>query len=191
VISPLTGSTDADAISAALRGGYLFDIGGVKAGPMLGFRHTRTRVDGYAEGGDPALAILVDRQTLSSTTSDLGAEVHVALSDRVDGFAGIAWRHEFGDEYRTLTTRLAQSPLLPIGTSVQNFEGRDHGVVTGGLSFDVSANMSATLAGAATFARESGNNFQIDASLGIRSKSVSYSAATRAIGLFGCVVQFA
>jgi len=166
IISPVTGSTDADTLSAALRGGYLFDIGGIKAGPMLGLRHTRTRVDAYSESGDPGLAIQVDRQRLSSTTSDVGAEIHASLSPTIEAYAGIAWRHEFGDEYRTLTTRLAQAPLLPIGTSISNFSGRDYGVVSGGLSFDLTANVSATLAGSATFARDNGNSFQIDAGLG-------------------------
>lgn len=168
VVSPVVGETDADTVNAALRGGYLFDLGGVKAGPVLGLRHTRTRVDPYQDSGDPSLAILVDRQKLSSTTSEVGAQVHATLSDRVQGFAGIAWRHEFGDEARILNTRLAQSPLLPINTTIQNFDGRDYGVVSAGLSFDMSEKLNATLAGAATFARGDADSFQIDAGLSLR-----------------------
>lgn len=168
VISPVSGSADGDTVSASVQGGYLFDLGGVKAGPLLGLRHTRTRIDAYDETGDAGLAMLVERQSLSSTTSDLGVTVHAPLGrETVNAFASVAWRHEFGDEYRTLTTRLAQSPLLPIGTEIRNFDGWDYGVVSGGLSFDLTQNMSATVAGSATFARNSGNSFQIDAGLGI------------------------
>ncbi|MGE0284198.1 MAG: autotransporter domain-containing protein [Rhizobiaceae bacterium] len=168
VVLPVVGETDADTVNAALRGGYLFDLGGVRAGPVLGLHHTRTRVDAYQDSGDPSLAILVDRQKLSSTTSEVGAQVHAALSERVQGFAGIAWHHEFGDEARVLTTRLAQSPLLPINTTIQNFDSQDYGVVSAGLSFDVSENLNATLAGAATFARGDADSFQIDAGLSLR-----------------------
>lgn len=45
----------------------------------------------------------------------------------MEGYLNLTRPHEFGDRSRTLTTTLEQAPLLPIRTSVDDFESRDHG----------------------------------------------------------------
>ena len=50
----IRGSTDASAVALAARGGYLFDFGRLRAGPIAGLTYIHSKVDGYTETGRPA-----------------------------------------------------------------------------------------------------------------------------------------
>lgn len=171
VLYPVSGSTDADTFGATLRGGYLFDLGGLRVGPLLGLRYSRTEVDGYRERGDALLAYRVDGQTLTSKTGEAGVQLrtpfHVA-GRAMEGYLNLTWQHEFGDRNRTLTTTLEQAPLLPIRTSVDDFESRDHGVIGGGVSLALSDNLSVALSASTTFAGDDGHPYQVGTSLDYR-----------------------
>lgn len=169
VLYPAAGETDGDAFTAAARGGYLFDLGGARLGPVAGIRLVRANVDGFTETGDPLLAFRVEDQTMETTTGELGVQVRTAfeLGGRpAEGFVNLAWQHEFGDPTRVQTATLLQSPLLPITTQIDNFGRRDYGTIGGGISLRLSDRASAMLTGSSTFARDGGDIHQIDAGIG-------------------------
>ncbi len=171
VLAQVSGGTDADTFGAALRGGYLFDLGGLRVGPILGFRYSRTEVDGYSEGGDALLAYRVDGQNLTSKTGEAGVQLRTPFSvggQSMEGYLNLTWQHEFGDRSRTLTTNLEQAPLLPIRTTVEDFESRDYGVIGGGVSLDLTHNLSVVLSASSTFGRSNDHQYQIGTSLDYR-----------------------
>ncbi|MCY1280993.1 outer membrane autotransporter barrel domain protein [compost metagenome] len=171
VLQPVSGSTDADTFGAALRGGYLFDFGGFRAGPVLGFQYSRAKVDGYREGGDPLLAYRVDGQTLKSKTGEAGVQLRAPFAvggQALEGYLNLTWQHEFGDKTRSLTTTLAQAPLLPIRTEVSDFESRDYGVIGGGVSLGLGDNLSLVLSASSTFGRDDGRQYQVGTALDYR-----------------------
>jgi outer membrane autotransporter protein len=63
---PITPNTDANTTVAAIKAGYLFDLGAVRLGPIGGFTYTDTHVKGYSEAGDPFLTQTVADQFLQS-----------------------------------------------------------------------------------------------------------------------------
>jgi uncharacterized protein YhjY with autotransporter beta-barrel domain len=168
ILDPVTGQTNANTFSTAVQGGYRFDLGGIKAGPVLGFTYTRAKVEGYDEGGDPMLAYTVGAQKLESSVGEAGVQMHVPLGSDGDNahiYLNLSLLHEFGAKERLLISTLEQAPLLPIQTEIGNFESRNYGKVGGGFAFDVSLSRGATVSASSTFGRDDVSQFNIGASL--------------------------
>lgn len=171
VLAQVSGNTDADTFGAALRGGYLFDLGGLRVGPILGFRYSRAEVDSYREEGDALLAYRVDGQNLTSKTGEAGVQVRTPFSvvgRPMEGYLNLTWQHEFGDTDRTITTTLVQAPLLPIRTTIEDFESRDYGVIGGGVSLDLTRNLTMVVSASSTFGRSNSHEYQLATSLDYR-----------------------
>ncbi|MBX9592088.1 MAG: autotransporter domain-containing protein [Hyphomonadaceae bacterium] len=171
IIDTIRGSTDATSFAAAAKGGYLFDFGSLRAGPIAGLTYIHARVDGYTETGDPLLAFTVAGQTLESITGNVGVQVRapfMAGGNVVSPFLNVTLEHQFGDTTRTLTASLVQAPILPILTPVSNFDSRTYGRVEGGVTFEIGPNVSATINASSTFAREEGNDWRVSTGLNYR-----------------------
>jgi outer membrane lipase/esterase len=169
---PINSSTDASTFAVAARGGYLFDLGGLRAGPIAALTYIHTRVDGYTEKGDDLATFNVSAQTLDSLTGNLGlrflAPFKAADGSLVIPYVNVMLEHQFGDDARTVTTTLTQAPLLPILTSSSNFEDRTYGRVEGGITLQLTPDLSATFTGASTFARDDGQDYRVSVGLNYR-----------------------
>ena len=75
VIDPLHASVDGNHWLAGAKGGYLFPVGIMRAGPVLAIDYAKAKVDGYTEEGDAALTLNVSSISAKSMTGGIGAEV--------------------------------------------------------------------------------------------------------------------
>ncbi len=167
----LRGSTSGDAVAAAARGGYLFDLGKVRAGPIAGLTYVRARIDGYTEtGGSGALA--VGEQTVESLTGSAGVRVLApfqAGSTLFVPYLNVTLEHHFGDSTGQLTAGLSGGPPgAPLSVSFPVFDTRDYGKVEGGVTIELAPEASVSLSGASTFAREDGHDYRVSAGLNYR-----------------------
>ncbi|HEY1245468.1 MAG TPA: autotransporter domain-containing protein [Hyphomicrobiaceae bacterium] len=171
ILDPVRSSTDATSVAAAVRGGYLFDVGALRAGPIAGLTYLHTRLDGYEESGDPLLTFKVSSQTLDSVAFNLGLRFLApfqAGGSTVVPYLNVMLEQQFGDPTRTLTASLSQAPLLPILTPIANFEDSTYGKVEGGVTFQLGPALSATVNAATTFARSDERDFYVNAGLNYR-----------------------
>jgi outer membrane lipase/esterase len=171
VLDPVRSSTDASSFAAAARGAYLFDFGGLRAGPIAGLTYIHSRVDGYTEKGDELLTFNVSAQTIDSLVGNMGVQFRtqfLAGGNLVSPFVNITLEHQFGDNTHMMTANLTQAPLLPILTAVPSFDTRTYGRVEGGLTFQMGEDVSATVNAASTFARDEGNDWRISTALNYR-----------------------
>jgi uncharacterized protein YhjY with autotransporter beta-barrel domain len=171
VVDAVRSETDAITIALAARGGYLFDVGKVRAGPIGGLTYIRARVDGYAEKGDPLLTFDVASQTFDSLTGHIGLRFLApfkAGDSLVVPFLNVTLEHQLGDDTRVLTASLTQAPLLPILSSVSNFDARTYGKVEGGMTFQLNPGLGATIGGSSTFTRDDARDFTFNAGLNLR-----------------------
>jgi outer membrane lipase/esterase len=171
VIDSVRSSTDASALALAARTGYLFDFGRLRAGPIAGLTYVHTRVGGYTERGDPLLTFKVEEQTVDSLTGNVGLRFLApfrAGGGVVIPYLNVTLEHQFGDATHTLTTTLTQAPLLPILSPVTTFDTRTYGLVEGGITFQLGGDLSATIAGSSTFARDEGEDYRVSAGLNLR-----------------------
>jgi uncharacterized protein YhjY with autotransporter beta-barrel domain len=171
VIDAVRGETDAFTFALAARGGYLFDFGKLRAGPIAGLTYTHARVDGYTEKGDPLLTFDVSAQTLETLTGNVGLRFLApfrAGGGVVIPYLNILLEHQFGDDTRTLTASLTQAPLLPILSPVATFDARTYGRIEGGITFQLGHDLSATVSGASTFARDDAHDFRVSTGLNFK-----------------------
>jgi uncharacterized protein YhjY with autotransporter beta-barrel domain len=165
-------NTDADAFAVAARTGYLFDFGSLRAGPIAGLTYIHSRVDGYTETGDNLLTYNVAAQTLDALVGNIGirflAPFKTASGNLVVPHLNIMLEHQLGDDTRTLTASLTQAPLLPIPTTLPNFESRTYGRIDGGITFQIGPDASAIISAGSTFARDEGEDYRISAGLNVR-----------------------
>ena len=170
VIDAVRGETDAFTFALAARGGYLFEFGKLRAGPIAGLTYIHARVDGYTEKGDPLLTFDVSSQTLDTLTGNVGLRFLApfkAGGGVVIPYLNILLEHQFGDDTRTLTASLSQAPLLPILSPVSTFDARTYGRVEAGITFQLDPALGASISGASTFARDD-HDFRVSAGLNFK-----------------------
>lgn len=167
----IRGSTDASAVALAARGGYLFDFGRLRAGPIAGLTYIHSKVDGYTEKGDPQSTLNVSALTVDALTGSVGVRF---LAPFQSGgrffvpFLNVTLEHNFGDSSQALSASLTQAPLAPVLTPVPSFDTRTYGKIDGGLTVQMGPQLGATISASSTFARDDANDYRISAGLNYR-----------------------
>ncbi len=164
----LRGSPDGNVLAVAIRGAYLFDLGGVRVGPIAGLTFVRSHLEGYTEAGNLQLALTVASQTVDTATASAGVRLlapFVAGGKVVVPYLNVTLQHELGERARTLSASFAVQPQQPVFSAVPNFHTPTYGKVEGGVTFQLDDRLSATLGAASTFAREEGYDYRITAGL--------------------------
>jgi outer membrane autotransporter protein len=167
----IRGSTDANAVALAARGGYLFDFGRLRAGPIAGLTYIHSKVGGYTEQGDPQLTLNVSAMTVDALTGNLGIRFLAPFEYGGRFFVpylNVTVEHQFGDNTQTLSASLTQAPLAPVLTPVPSFDTRTYGKIDGGLTIQLGPQTAATISASSTFAREDGVDYRVSAGLNYR-----------------------
>jgi uncharacterized protein YhjY with autotransporter beta-barrel domain len=170
-IEAVHGSTDASALGLAVRGGYLFDLGKVRVGPIAGLSYVSAKVDGYSEGGRDPTAMTVAEQSIDSLTGSAGIRFLAPFQTGGTLFVpylNVTLEHLFGDGKGSVTTSLTQAPGSPVTLAFPVFGARDYGKVEGGLTIELAPEASISLSGASTFAREDGHDYRLSVGLSWR-----------------------
>ncbi|HLJ20730.1 MAG TPA: autotransporter domain-containing protein [Stellaceae bacterium] len=163
VLGLIRGSTSADTIAVAGHGGYLVNIGPLRAGPIAGIDYTHATIDGYTETGDALLVMTVARQSLDALTGDAGVQLRYPLQlgpIPVSPYLNLTAEHDFLGSGRTVTTTLVTAPLLPVLTPVPD-DRHTYGKLAVGIAAAVTERVSATATVATTFARPGGNDLSV------------------------------
>jgi outer membrane lipase/esterase len=118
---PITPGTDANTSVAAIKAGYLFDLGAVRLGPIGGFTYTDTHVKGYSEAGDPFLTQTVADQFLQSAVVSGGVRLKLqfAAFGKADAFLDVTVEKDLRNFMPILQTAFTLAPDVPIFTPVR------------------------------------------------------------------------
>lgn len=164
VIDTIHGTTEGETFTAAARGGYLFDVGIMRAGPIAGLSYASGTIDGYTETGDTLLTMIVDKQKLDALTGSAGVQFRFPVAwgaSMYSPFVNVTAEHDFNGSARTITTTQVTAPLLPVLTPIDD-RARTYGKVAAGIAANIAGNVSATINGVTTFARAGGNDFGVN-----------------------------
>lgn len=95
------GDTDASFYGARLLGGYDFNLGQVRIGPMVGADYTRYSIDSFSEKGDLRTALNYGTEKFDSIELSVGGRAYgtMALNKGMllQPYASLAWVEEVGD----------------------------------------------------------------------------------------------
>jgi len=143
VLDVIHGGTSADTIPMAGHGGYLVDIGTLRAGPIAGIDYTHAAIDCYIETGEKLLTMTFARQSLDALTGDVGVQLRYLFQlDRIplSPCLNLIAEHDFLGSGRTVTTTLVTAPLLPV------LDDRDtYGKLAAGIAAVLTERISATV----------------------------------------------
>lgn len=90
------GSADGDNLTVAAHGGWTFEHGSLRHGPVLSLVWQKVNIDGFAES-DPDLstALAYGSQKVESLVGSIGYQVAVAGRDGLRPYARLTWDNEF------------------------------------------------------------------------------------------------
>jgi outer membrane lipase/esterase len=166
--SAVTASPNGNSFTAAARGGYLFDVGFGRLGPIAGITYARTNVDAYSEVGDPLLTQSVGAQSEDALIGSAGAQIRLPYfirQMRVDPYINVTAERDFRDgNMRTITSAFTQVISTQLVTPVLN-PGGTFGRIKGGVNFYVTPGMSVLITAESTFAQTGQKEFAVNGGL--------------------------
>ncbi|MGY4630218.1 autotransporter domain-containing protein [Bradyrhizobium sp. USDA 4486] len=154
VVDTIRGSTRGDTFTAGFKSAYLFDVGRVRVGPLVGLLYDYTNVDPYTETGDPIVTQFVARQKLEGLTGSAGVQFRAPFAvgaHAINSFVNLTAEHDFLGGARTLLAAETAALALPIYTVVAGNPDRTYGKVVGGVSTALAGNVAGMLTAASTF----------------------------------------
>ncbi|QPF93275.1 autotransporter domain-containing protein [Bradyrhizobium commune] len=154
VVDTIFGNTRGDTFTAGFKSVYLFDVGRVRLGPLVGLLYDYTNVDPYTETGDPIITQFVARQKLEGLTGSAGVQFRAPFAvgaHAFNSFVNLTAEHDFLGGARTLLAAETVALALPIYTLVPGNPDRTYGKISGGLTTAFAGNVSGMLTAAGTF----------------------------------------
>lgn len=154
VIDEISAETDGNGVVAGGEVGYLFDLGSLKAGPVLGAQYARARLDGYTETGDPVLTLSVSGQRVNETVGFAGVELKGDMEIGglgIQPFVKLLAEKELDGNVRSIGYAATVAP--GIVNSFESEHGGDdaYGRVDAGASLALIGRLSLQVQASATF----------------------------------------
>jgi len=162
VIDDIAAETDGKLFTAGGKAGWLFGMETLRAGPVVGVRYARAKLDSYTETGDPVLTLNVSDQKVTSLIGTIGAEVRAdwdvgGLS--VQPYAMAALERDFENDDRTIAYALTAAPTIVNRLPIEKRSRGSYSRVAGGANFALGGTVALQAGGTVTFSRDQGNDF--------------------------------
>jgi len=161
VIDQIFARPDGDAITAGAQAGYLFALGGLRVGPVLGVRYADVDVDGYTEQGDAALTLNVVEQGYTSLIGSAGLEARTELDVgglAVRPYATASLEREFDGDARTIRYALTAAPTIVNQWQLPARSDDIYGRITAGLNLSLTDAIALQLQASTSISQDEGND---------------------------------
>lgn len=161
VIDEIDGRADGNALTAGGQAGYLFGLGGLRVGPVIGVRYAEVDIDGYTETGDPVLTNNVQAQELDSLVGSAGIEARATLAIgglAVEPYASALLEQEFGGDSRTIRYAGTASPTIVNQWVLPARPDDLHGRLNAGVNLSLGGGFTLQVNGTASVAQDGGND---------------------------------
>ena len=169
VISELEADPDGDHFIAGAKGGYLFPMGSVRVGPVIGLDYAKAKVDSYTETGDPVLTLNVDSLSYKSMRGSLGVELRGDFAGggvQLRPYAAAVVEKDFTGDARTIHFSQTSAPIIVNSFELEDASKEAYGRISGGFSAQILSALSLDVGGSATVGKEQGE--ETSAQLGLR-----------------------
>ena len=145
VITPLIGTPNGKHYLAGLKAGYLMPMGSVRIGPVAALDYAKAKVDGYTEGGDPALTLNVGSVSAKALTGGLGAELRGDFNTegvQIRPFAAATAEMDLIGDGRTVRFAQTSAPTIVNSWQLDDRTKKVYARFTGGASAAVIGKLS-------------------------------------------------
>ncbi|MDQ8757341.1 autotransporter domain-containing protein [Sphingosinicella sp. LHD-64] len=161
VIDSIAADPGGTAITAGAQAGYLFGVGGMRVGPVVGLRYAKAEIDAYTETGDPALTLDVGDQELQSLIGSAGIEARGELDVgglAVRPYAAATLEREFDGDGRTVLYALTAAPEIVNRWVIPERSDDIYGRIAAGVNLSLGDAASLQLQGSTSIAQDEGND---------------------------------
>lgn len=161
VIDQIEADTDATAITAGAKAGYLFGLGGWRVGPVASIQYARTELDGYTETGDPVLTLNVDDQDVKALLGSAGIEARGSFDMgglAVQPYVALTAEKELDGDGRVIRFAGTAAPGIVNSFVLPDRSKDGYGRVTGGATFALGKGISLQASGSGSFSRDGGDD---------------------------------
>jgi uncharacterized protein YhjY with autotransporter beta-barrel domain/phospholipase/lecithinase/hemolysin len=169
VVSELEADPDGDHFVAGAKGGYLFPMGAVRVGPVVGLDYAKAKVDGYTESGDPVLSLNVDDLSYKSLRGSLGVELRGDFAGggvQLRPFASAVVEKDFTGDERTVRFAQTSAPTIVNSFLLEDASKDAYGRISAGFSAAILSSVTLDVGGSATVGKDQGE--ETSAQLGFR-----------------------
>jgi outer membrane lipase/esterase len=153
VIDEIEADTDGTSIVAGAEAGYLFPMGGLSLGPVIGVQYAKAKLDGYTESGDPVLTLNVGDQRASELVGYAGVEAEFELDMgglSVEPFVKLLAEKELDSSHREIRYALTAAPTIVNRFNLEEGQDDVYARVEGGASFELGAGIALQMQASAT-----------------------------------------
>ncbi|HKH29252.1 MAG TPA: autotransporter outer membrane beta-barrel domain-containing protein, partial [Sphingomicrobium sp.] len=168
VVEGMRADPDGDHWLAGAKGGYLFPVGIMRAGPVVALDYAKAKVDGYTETGDPALTLDVSSVTAKSFTAGIGAEIRGDFDTSgvsVRPYLSAMLEKELSDNDRVVRFAQTTAPGIVNSWSLGDRSDGAYGRISGGGSAAILSSVSLNTMLSTTVGKDDGND--VSASVGL------------------------
>ena len=169
VVSAMIGTPDGSHYLAGVKGGYLFPMGSVRIGPVVALDYAKAKVDGYTEGGDPALTLNVDSVSAKALTGSVGAELRGDFNTeglQIRPFAAAALEMDLLGDGRTVRFSQTSAPTIVNHWEIDDRSKSAYARFTGGASAAVVGRLSVDAILSGTVGQKQGD--ELSAHVGLK-----------------------
>ena len=145
VVSTMIGTPDGKHYLAGLKAGYLMPMGAVRIGPVVALDYAKAKVDGYTEGGDPALTLKVSSVSAKALTGSVGAELRGDFNTeglQIRPFAAATAEMDLIGDGRTVRFAQTSAPTIVNSWQLDDRSKKVYARFTGGAAAEVIGKLS-------------------------------------------------
>jgi outer membrane autotransporter protein len=153
VIDTISAETDGTTLVAGGEAGYLLDLGGFKAGPVVGVQYARVKMDDYSEAGDPVLTLNVSDQRASELVGFAGLETEFETEVgglSISPFVNILAEKQLDSSGGTIRYANTASPIIVNRFELEEGEDDVYARLEGGASLELASGLALQLQASAT-----------------------------------------
>jgi uncharacterized protein YhjY with autotransporter beta-barrel domain/phospholipase/lecithinase/hemolysin len=169
VVSELEADPDGNHFIAGAKGGYLFPMGSVRIGPVLGLDYAKAKVDSYTETGDAALTLNVDSLSYKSLRGSAGIELRGDFDGggvQLRPYVAATVEKDFTGDARTIHFSQTSAPTIVNSFAFDDASKSAYARITGGFSAQIMSSVSLDAGGSATVGKDQGE--ETSAQVGLR-----------------------
>jgi outer membrane lipase/esterase len=168
VVEGMRADADGKHWLAGAKGGYLFPVGIMRAGPVVALDYAKAKVDGYTETGDPALTLDVSSVTAKSFTAGIGAEIRGDFDTSgvsVRPYLSAMLEKELSDNDRVVRFAQTTAPGIVNSWTLGDRSDGAYGRISGGGTAAILSGVSLNTMLSTTVGKDDGND--VSASVGL------------------------
>jgi phospholipase/lecithinase/hemolysin/uncharacterized protein YhjY with autotransporter beta-barrel domain len=159
VADSLSASPHATSWIAGGRAGYLIPTGIGRIGPVAGIATAHSKLDGYAEAGDPAAALNVGSQTVDTVIGSAGLEFRPNFGPAIAPWLRATAEKGVHGDKRDVLYAPEVAPDVINRFEITSASDKVYGDVTGGISARLGERISIEGSVHTTFSRDEGNEY--------------------------------